>query len=85
MTATKTTRFDEILDSMRATLCDEYEASETLKSEFTCGADYAAFTLNTTAAKSLIRGWRADSENVDNMAAFHAADAAGRVHILGRV
>ena len=84
MTATKTTRFDEILDSMRATLCDEYEASETLKSEFTCAADYAAYRLNEHTAKPLIRRWREDFDDAANMAAFTAASAAGRVRVLGQ-
>ena len=79
------TRHDDFMSDLRARLCAKYEASETLKSEFTIAEDYAFFALNEPSARGLVRRWKADHDDAENFAAADAADAAGRVHILGRV
>ena len=74
----ESTRFDDFLNDLRDKLKAEYEASEELKAEFPSADVYAAFYLNTAAAKPLVRRWREDFADTDNLAAFRAAQAAGR-------
>ena len=85
MTTTKTTSFDDFMSDLRARLCAKFEASPEIRAEFVCGEDYAFFALNEPSARGLVRRWKADHDDAENFAAADAADAAGRVHILGRV
>ena len=75
MTTLKTPKFDDFITDLREKLCAKYEASETLKSEFICAEDYAAFELNTATAKPLIRGWRAGFDAEAAEKAIAAAEA----------
>ena len=75
-------RFTALMDHLRAGMCAEFEASDALKAEFMCAEDYAAFRLNEPAAKSLIDKWRAGIDETENLVAFNAAVAAGRVRTL---
>ena len=85
MTTNKTTSFDDFMSDLRARLCAKFEASPEIRAEFVCGEDYAFFALNEPSARGLVRRWKADHDDAENFAAADAADAAGRVHILGRV
>ncbi len=76
------TKSDEFIADLRAKLGAKYEASETLKSEFTSAEDYAFFALNEPSARGLVRQWKADHDDAENLAAFDAAKAAGRVRVL---
>ena len=82
MTTSNTTKFNGVVDALRAKLIEKYEASEKLKAEFPSAEDYAAYTMNTPEAKPLVRGFRNGDQDKKNEAAFKAADAAGRVRIL---
>ena len=73
MTPLKNPKFDDFIADLREKLCAKYEASETLKSEFICAENYAAFELNTATAKPLVRQWR---EDFDAKAAERAIVAA---------
>ena len=84
MTTNENPRFTALMDHLRTGLCAEYEASDTLKIEFLSADGFAAFTLNQPAAKNLIREWQAGIDETENLAAFNAAAAAGRVRTLGR-
>ena len=75
-------RYDALIADLRAKLCAEYEASPELQAEFVEAADYAAFTLNRPSAKPLLKRWKADYADADNMAALKAAEAAGRIKIM---
>ena len=76
------TRYDDLIADLRAKLCAEYEQSPALQAEFVEAADYAAFTLNRPSAKPLLKRWRANYADADNMAALKAAEAAGRIRTL---
>ena len=78
------TSFDDFMSDLRARLCAKYEASPEIRAEFICGEDYAFFALNEPSARNLVRQWKADHGDAENLTAFNAADAAGRVRILGR-
>ncbi len=43
---------------------------------------YASYELNTATARPLVRRWKADHDDAENLAAYRAAEAAGRVRIL---
>ncbi len=76
------TRYEALIADLRAKLCAEYEQSPALKAEFIEAGDYAAYTLNLPSAKPLLARWKADFADADNMAAFKAAEAAGRIRAL---
>ena len=87
MATTENPRFTALIDHMRTGLCAEYEASDASvegspKNVYMDAAGYAAFVMNEPAAKSLIDKWRAGIDETESLAAFNAADAAGRVRIL---
>ena len=82
MTTNKTTRFDAFIDDLRGKLKAKYEASPELRAEFVSAENYAAFALNEPSARNLVRQWKADHDDAENLAAFNAAEAAGRVRIL---
>ena len=71
----KTTRFDDFMDDLRGKLCAKYEASPELKAEFLSADSYAAFALNEPSARNLVRQWKADHDDAENLA---AAEADGR-------
>ena len=79
MTTLENPKFDDLIAYLREKLCAKYEASETLKSEFICAEDYAAFELNTATARPLIRGWRAGFDAEAAEKAIVAAETRGNV------
>lgn len=84
MTTNKTTRYDAFMDDLRGKMKAAYEQSEDLKAEFTSAETYAAYRLNEPSVRNLVRRYKADCANADNLAAFNAAKAAGRVRSLGQ-
>ena len=93
MTTLANPEFDTLVAHVRANLCAKYEASEALKSEFICAEDYAAYEMNTTAARAWSRRWRTSldaeaaekafvaSEVRDNVRKGDARRAAGRLRL----
>ena len=79
MTTLENPKFDDLIAYVREKLCAEYEASESLNSEFICAEDYAAFQLNTATASPLIRGWRAGFDAEAEEKALLAAEARSNV------
>ena len=79
MTTLANPEFDALMSSMREKLCAEYEASETLKSEFVCAEDFAAYEMNSATARPLIRGFRAGFDAAAEERAFVAAEARSNV------
>ena len=79
MTTETSTRFDAFMGDLRTKLCAEFEASPSLRAEFTCGADYAAYRLNEPTAKPLIRRWREDFDAAVAERALLAAEARSNV------
>ncbi len=73
------TKSDEFMSDLRARLGAKYEASETLKSEFTSAEDYAFFALNEPSARGLVRQWKADHDDAENLAAATAAEVRSNV------
>lgn len=83
MTTLKNPRFDAMLDDLRARLRVEYEQSEALRAEFISVEDYVAWSLATAERNTgVLSTWKSNFEAAENMAAFKAAEAAGRVRIL---
>jgi len=79
MTTLKNTKFDDLIAYVREKLCAKYEASETLKSEFICADDYAAFELNSATARPLVRGWKTGFDASAAERAIVAAEARSNV------
>ena len=79
MTTLKNPKFDDFIADLREKMIAKYEASETLKAEFICGADYAAYEMNLPSARPLIRGWRAGFDAEAAEKAIVAAEARGNV------
>ena len=79
MTTNENTRFDAFMGDLRARLCAKYEASPSLRAEFVCGEDFAAFTLNEPTARPLVRRWRQDFDAAAGERALLAAEARSNV------
>ena len=82
MIANENPRLATLLDDLRVKFRAQFEASPELRAEFDTADDYAEFELNHPATKKLIGKWQANFDDADNIAAYLAADAAGRVRIL---
>ncbi len=77
------TRYDAMLDDLRARLRAEYEQSEEHKAEFPEAEDYVAWSLAVAERDAdVLSTWKSNFETADNLAAFKAAEAAGRARIL---
>ena len=71
------TRYDAMLDDLRARLRAEYEMSEELKHEFPEAEDYVAWSLTVAERNAgVLSTWKSNFEATDNLAAFKAAEAA---------
>ena len=77
-------RYTALIQDMRRKLVAEFEASPELQNEFVEAENYTAYFLaDAERVTGLLSTWRANFENADNLAAFQAAEAAGRVSVLG--
>ena len=70
---------DSVIADLREKLCAKYEASETLKSEFICAEDYAAYELHSATARPLVRGWKAGFDAAAAEQAIVAAESRRNV------
>lgn len=76
---TKNPKFDAFMSDLRAALCAQYEASESLRAEFPTADIYIAFTLNEPTARPLVRRWRGDFDAAAAERALVDAEARGNV------
>ena len=66
MTNTKTSSYNDVLDSARAKLRAAFDASPELQAEFVCAEDYAAFSLAEAERKTgAVSAWRAKLDDLD--------------------
>ncbi len=79
MTTLENTKFDDFIADLRARFIARYEASPELRSEFICGAGYAAYEMTLPSARPLIRAWRAGFDAEAAEKAIVAAEARSNV------